>query len=180
MGKEKTSGLTRDLIGEVYDLHFKELYLVARRYLDEEGARDVVQEVFLHLMEKAEETDIHTSLRSYLYRAVIHTCLNHLKHDKVKEEYALEFRIRLLEDEQKRLEERGDVLMMEKELLLQVQQVVASLPEKNKKIFEMSRFGGLSHREIAEKMNISVRTVETQIYRALKTLYRELKDFRGS
>jgi RNA polymerase sigma factor (sigma-70 family) len=137
-------------------------------------------DTYHHLMEKAEETDIHTSLRSYLYRAVIHTCLNHLKHDKVKEEYALEFRIRLLEDEQKRLEERGDVLMMEKELLLQVQQVVASLPEKNKKIFEMSRFGGLSHREIAEKMNISVRTVETQIYRALKTLYRELKDFRGS
>ncbi len=169
--------LTMVLIGNLYDLHYEEMYLVARRYLTREEARDIVQDVFLKLAERMEDAEIRTSVRAYLYRSVIHSCLNYLKQKKVREEYALDFRIRLLEEESRRAAGDDKDTLPAKELLLVVKKSVASLPEKSRRIFEMSRFDGLSHKEIAEEMEISVRTVETHIYRALKVLHRELQDF---
>jgi RNA polymerase sigma-70 factor (ECF subfamily) len=177
MAQRGKTGLTKALIGDLYDLHYEEMYLVARRYLNSEESRDIVQDVFLRLMERAEEIEIRSSLRAYLYRSVIHNCLNFLKQKKVREEYALDFRIRLLEEESRHAgEDKGDPLPG-KEMLMIIHKSVASLPEKNRRIFEMSRYEGLSHKEIAEKLKISVRTVETQIYRALKVLRQSLEEF---
>jgi len=177
MANRVKTGLTRALIGDLYDLHYEEMHLVARRYLTAEESRDIVQDVFLRLVERMEETEIHSSVRAYLYRSVIHSCLNYLKQKKVREEYALDFRIRLLEEENRRAGKGEEDTLPAKEMLLIIRKTVATLPEKSRLIFEMSRFEGLSHKEIAEKLNISVRTVETQIYRALKVLHRALEDF---
>jgi RNA polymerase sigma-70 factor (ECF subfamily) len=170
-------GLTKALIGDLYDLHYEEMYLVARRYLTGEESRDIVQDVFLRLVERIGDTEIRTSLRAYLYRSVIHSCLNFLKQKKVREEYALDFRMRLLEEEARRAGSAGEDLLPAKEIRAVVMRTVATLPEKNRQIFEMSRFEGLSHKEIARNLGISVRTVETQIYRALKVLHRALEEF---
>jgi len=180
MGKNKTIRLTREIIGELFELHQEELYLLARRYLDEEESRDVVQEVFLKITELGEEAGIHTSVKGYLQMAVVNRCLNILTQRKRKEEYALDFRIRMLEDEKRRLEEGGDAGVPEKELLMLIRTTVASLPEKSKRIFEMSRFEGYTHRQIADRLGISIRTVETQIYRALKMLHRTLQAYTDS
>jgi len=179
MGREGKIKITPAVIEEIFNLHYDEMYLVARRYLDVEESQDIVQEVFLKLVERG-ETEVVTSLKAYLYRAVIHTCLNWLKQKRVRNEYAYEFRIRLLEEEAKKVDGGSDALVTEKELLLLVRKTVTSLPEKSRKIFEMSRYDGLTHKEIAKKMNISVRTVETQVYRALKVLHRELGEYRRS
>ncbi len=177
MRREKATGLTREIIGELFDLHYEELYLVARRYLDEEGARDIVQDVFLKLTEKGRETEIHTSLRAYLRIAVVNSCLNHLKHKKKEEEYALSFKIKMLEDERTVMARDGHMDLLEKEALAAFRNTVKKLPERNREIFKMSRFELLTNREIAERLGISIRTVETQIYRALKVLSRELKEY---
>jgi RNA polymerase sigma-70 factor (ECF subfamily) len=78
------------------------MYLVARRYLSREKSKDIVQNVFLRLVERMVDTEIRTSFRAYMYRSVIHSCLNFLKQKAVREEYALDFRVQLLEEEVRR------------------------------------------------------------------------------
>ncbi len=95
-------GLTKALIGDLYNLHYEEMYLVARRYLSREKSKDIVQNVFLRLVERMVDTEIRTSFRAYMYRSVIHSCLNFLKQKAVREEYALDFRVQLLEEEVRR------------------------------------------------------------------------------
>ena len=178
MGENEKTGFTTARVEDLYDLHYEEMYLVARRYLNREEARDIVQDVFLKLLEKNDPENL-SSARAYLYRTVINTCLNHLKHKKVEKEYALAFRIRLLEEEKKKMEGESEARVLEKELLMLIRTTVASFPEKNRRIFEMSRYEGYSHQKIADELGISVRTVEAQIYRALKVLQKNLKDFTG-
>lgn len=162
-----------------YKQLFHEYYIVlavfAARYVkDMEIAKDLVQDFFVHLFEIRDSLNINTSLKSFLFQSVKNRCLNHIKHIQMHEKH-----IGNLETNQESNSGIEDKIS-EAELEIQIFQHVKHLPPKCKNIFRMSRFEGKKNLEIAEILNISKRTVETQISKALKILRDNLKDYLQS
>ena len=158
-----------------YEQLFKDFYkpltVFAYNYVrDLETGKEIVQDLFVHLYEKRRTLVINTSIKSYLYQSVRNRCLNHLKHQEVKKMHHEQMKPEL--DFSDNLEDK----IRENELEHMVSKVVDQLQPQCKRIFTMSRVSGLSNGEIAEKLKISKRTVETQISNALKVL-REKLDF---
>ncbi|MGE0078402.1 MAG: RNA polymerase sigma-70 factor [Bacteroidales bacterium] len=139
---------------------------------DMDEAEEMVQGAFLTVWEKHETIEIHTSVKSYLYRAVHNSCLNRVKHYKVQKVHGEEFKNRsdiLLDDASQ------DLIGTELDSL--VAHAIDSLPQQCKQVFKLSRFESLTYAEIAEQLNISVKTVENHMAKALKTLREKLKDY---
>lgn len=151
---------------------YPHLCLYATQVLkDPSAAEEIVQEFFVRLWEKRKETEIETSVKNYLFRAIKNHCLNYIKHNQIKNQYS-----------QKILTERKSIsadedITSQTELFQKIEQSIAELPEKRQEIFRLNRQEGLKYREIAEKMNISIKTVETQMGLAIKTLREKLRDF---
>ncbi len=143
---------------------------------DHEQAEDLVQGVFCDLWEKREKLRIEVSLSAYLFRAVYHEALNVLKHERVKQEFA-----RFVEEHGKQSENNVEEFFLQEsrnEVLAEIKRAVDSLPEQCREIFLLSRFAGKKSADIAGLLNISVRTVETQLYRAMRTLRAKLEHLR--
>lgn len=144
---------------------------------DRDMAEDVVQNVFCGLWEKRQEMQIRESVKAYLYRSVYHAALNTLKHEKVKLAF-LDF----IQKQGSTAENNIEYLMNKENhdrLVLEVNRVIGRLPEQCRDIFRMSRFEGMKNQQIAFELNISVRTVEVQLYRAMKRLREELQHLKG-
>jgi len=138
---------------------------------DIDESEDVVQNMFYNLWHKRETIQINTSVKSYLYRAVHNDCLNKIKHGKIKSIY--------VEDYKKSADasfEDASKALQAKELGKQINEAIASLPEQCGNVFKLSRFENLKYSEIAMQLNISVKTVENHMGKALKILRERLKD----
>jgi len=152
---------------------YKPLVVFALKMLNDiDLARDFVQEVIVNFYEKREEINIHTSLKSHLYQSVRNRCLNHIKRESVIRNHHESIYFQKSEAER----DFNDVIE-ETELENRIYQVISELPTQCKKIFEMSRFQGKSNADIAEELDISKRTVETQISNALKRLRQKLSSY---
>ena len=143
-----------------------------------ETAEDLVSDLFVRIWEQPVILSVNTSLKGYLFRSVYNTCLNYLsrKHKSFQnldleavEKLQILMPILSLDDFP------GTLIAAELEEL--IKQAVKILPKECGRIFNMSRVEGLSHREIAQKLNISENTVKVQIYRALVKLRESLKEF---
>lgn len=159
----------------VFEQLFREFYPLlcnyARRYThDKSTAEEVVQDFFCKLWDKHNEIQVNTALYSYLRKAIINHSLN----------YA-----RKLENERKFVN-YGDNMEevygtqdhdSNNELNEHVNRALLELPEKRREIFEMSRFEGMKYHEIAERLSINVKTVETQMARSLEFMRKYLKEF---
>ncbi len=151
---------------QLFDQYYQRLVVFANKYLNDlENARDIVQEFYLYLYESRHAITIQTSLKSYLYSSVKNRCLNQVKHEKVKQKHRKISRTEA-NISAPDLEEMMDAV----ELEAKVYEIVSRLPEKCAQIFIMSRVDGKGNREIAEVLDLSIRTVETQISKALKSL----------
>jgi RNA polymerase sigma-70 factor (ECF subfamily) len=155
----------------LFKSYFEELCQVAYRVLkDEHQAQDLVQEVFFELWKKRDQVQISTSLRAYLKRAVLNRTLNYLRDRRLS-----------ISDEP--LPEPPlpdpDVLKMlgAAELQQVIDRAIDQLPEKCRLVFVLSRFDELSYREIATQLNISEKTVENQVSKALKFLRIQLEPY---
>jgi len=159
--------------------HYKNLVLYAKKFvLETEIARDLVQDVFIYLWDKREKLSIDKSLSSYLFRAVHNTCINHLKRESTKEAYIRNFLLTINNGAYiTTASDNAHEIIVHKDLSERIDLVVDGLPEQCRNIFRMSRFRGLKNKEIAEIYAISPRTVETQIYRALKVLKENLRPY---
>lgn len=148
---------------------FKPLCGFAMKYVNDlDEARNLVHEVFINVWEKFDALPLGTNYRSYLYTSVRNRCLNHLRANK--KHMALEH----MPEHQYAAEGRPmEAAELEKEIELGIN----SLPEKCRMVFEMNRKEGLKYSEIAEKMGISVKTVEAQMSKALSVLRDHLKEF---
>lgn len=165
----KHSEKIRPTAGQAFEhyfyLHFEGLHRYAYTLLtDNETARDAVQHVFLKLWEKREELDEEKSVRSYLYTAVYHHCLNVLRHEKIKRRFA---------GQPKDIATTSDPVL-HRELQQQIREVIEMLPPQCRLIFTKSRFEQKKYGEIAEELDLSVKTVEAQIGKALKILREKL------
>lgn len=145
---------------------------------DRDQAEDLVQGIFCLLWEKREDMNIHESVKSYLYRSVYYAALNTLKHEKVKLAF-LEF-IRKHEHRDENDVEHFFENEDRESLMKEIWSIIDRLPGQCREIFLLSRFSGKKSVEIAEIMNISVRTVETQLYRAMKRLREELSHLKNN
>jgi RNA polymerase sigma-70 factor (family 1) len=148
----------------IYDRHCAALYRMALRILeDHELAKDVVQEAFISLFEKANENTIR-NLQAYLYQVVKYQCFMQLRSGKISDKHLSQINTIIASNE---LEEE----LHAKELQVVLDESIAALPEKCREVFYLSRFESLSNKKIAERLNISHKTVENQITKALKILH---------
>lgn len=157
----------------LFKLHYAELCAYANKYMEDvDAAEEIVQSLFVKLWESKDELRIEKSKRSYLYTAVRNACFNQFRHLKVKEEYKRNNE-REMEESQYTVHDEFSA----SELDVKIRKSIESLPEGRKRIFLMSRFEGLKYKEIAEKLKISVKTVENQMGSAIKYLKNELAEY---
>lgn len=153
--------------------YFKRLTLYAFKFVhNEEIAKDIVQEFFIRLYESKEKMNIKSSLKHYLFQSVRNHCLNYIKQKGIHEKYRTDT---LYSGEISEADPYDKIA--ENELEIKIAEIVSHLPDQCQKIFLLSRQDGMKNKEIAEQLNISVRTVETQISKALKVLREKLSSY---
>jgi RNA polymerase sigma-70 factor (ECF subfamily) len=158
---------------KAFEILFRELYpslcVYAKKFtLQKEIAEEIVQQIFFKLWENRKDIDIHTSLKSYLFKAVHNNSLKYLNSKKFEEDYK--------KFNEEILLHKTDFLP-DFELSEKINKSIDDLPPQCRKIFILSRFDNLKHAEIAEKLHISVKTVEVQIRRANIVLRKKLQEF---
>jgi len=158
---------------QLFKTHFKRLHAYAFTILrDEVEAEEMVQQVFFKLWERNETLSLTGSVSAYLYRAVHNESLNYIKHQKVRSNHQLHVAYSM-----KNEAEHPAKKVIAGELEKKIHSALNELPEQCRTIFQMSRFDELKYREIADKLGISVKTVENQMGKALKLLRQKLADF---
>jgi len=161
-----------------YEMVFREYYrpmtAYAFRFLGNlPDSESIVQDVFLRLWQKRKDIMITSSLQNYLFRSVKNNCINYIEHEKIKTGY----QSLVIRNEADRSE--YSEFFLEFGLTMKIEAAIASLPEKRQEIFRLAREDGLKYREIADRLNISVKTVETQMTLALKQLRESLKEYKN-
>jgi len=164
----------------VYDLYFLRLERFAAAYVIDRGeAQDIVQSVFLTLWDRKESLYSETNLGNYLITLTKNQCLNYLRHERVQLNY-------LTRQEQKNAELLLNFYALEKlnenkllfdELEIAAKQAIDSLPGQSREVFILSRIEGMKYQEIAQKLEVSVKTVEKKMSIALELLRDALKDY---
>jgi len=150
----------------IYERYWQLLYVAACKLVkDEDEAKDVVQEVFISLLGKGAELEISSSLPAYLYSAVRYKVFDHISRAKVRTDYLDSLNVFAAE-----AGTASDRALIEKEIHAEMEKEIQNLPAKMKEVFVLSRKAELSHKEIAEKLNISDKTVKKQISNAIKLL----------
>lgn len=139
---------------------------------DREDAEEIVQSTFLLVWEKRDTLAIRTSVKPYLYAMVRNACLNVLKHEKIKQRFAGE-EIALAD----RSHDSVTHTIASNELEYRIKVAMNELPEQCRMVFKLSRFEELKYSEIAEQLNISIKTVENHMGKALKIMREQLKDY---
>lgn len=157
----------------IFSAYYRDLVLFAARFTkDQENAEEVVQDIFVKLWEDHESIKIDISLKSFLLRSVQNKCIDMIRHRKIKDahsSYVLE--------NHSLFECDTDNYVLFSELREQIDRTLNRLPDELSGTFRMSRFKGLKYDEIAEILNVSVRTIEVRISKALNVLRTELKDY---
>lgn len=161
---------------EAFEKVFKEFYpqlcLYALRFVKTKDlSEEIVQDLFCQIWENRKNLNIHTSIKAYLYRSTYHNALQVLRKKGSQNKYKeyLKYQFNENESSSNKLEE--------KEINKIVQQTLSSLPQRCGIIFKMSRFEGLKYQEIAQKLSISIKTVEANMGKALKAFRHNLKDY---
>jgi RNA polymerase sigma-70 factor (ECF subfamily) len=149
---------------------FGNLYTYAFSILEDEAtAEEVVQSVFCKIWERREQLQVHTSLRSYIYGSVYHECMDILRKKKNIQRH----RVHVLRNGDRATDNAAGRVEMG-ELEQRLRQALDELPDQCRNIFNLSRFGELKYREIADLLGLSIKTVEAQMTKALKKLREKL------
>ena len=158
---------------ELFRTYYTSLCYFAQKYIrDLDTCKEIVHHVFVLIWEKREEFDFKKPAKSYLFTAVYNRCLNYIRDQKKFHDPG----------EKNPVEFYGDSAVNNDhleaaELESKIWETINLLPEKCREVFMLNRFEGKKYAEIAEKLNISVKTVEAQMSKALKTLREHLKDY---
>jgi RNA polymerase sigma-70 factor (ECF subfamily) len=160
---------------QIFRAYYEGLVGFVRRYVKTtEIAEELVQDLFLKMWSRRGSLGEIDSVKTYLFRAARNTALNHLRRRKLEHEW-LEKEGTTITEEQT---QEGDETVAESELASAVRAAVDRLPPRCREVFMLSRDGGLTYGEIAKSLGISIKTVETQMGRALKALRESLKAYR--
>jgi RNA polymerase sigma-70 factor, ECF subfamily len=156
----------KDAFRVLYNRYSKKIYYFSLKYIgNNTEAEELVQSVFISVWEKRMSLDPDNSVKSYIYKAAVNYIYNFLKRKAIRD--------RFIESEIKNGQDSSDNTYEQvffNDLERSINSAVETLPPQQQKIFQLSHFDGLSHKEIAKKLDLSVRTVENQMYRALKII----------
>ena len=166
---------------KLFNDYYEQFVYFAMGYVkEEEKAQDFVSDAFAAYWEVLDTLPPETNAPGYILTIVKNKCLNYLQHKKVKlkadqeineqAQWALSIRINTLEA-------CNPDKIFSQEILQIIENTLQRLPERTSKIFKMSRFDNLSHKEIAEKLNLSTKSIEYHISKTLGELRIHLKDF---
>jgi RNA polymerase sigma-70 factor, ECF subfamily len=160
-----------------FEMLFKSYYQPLCNYAysfvqDRDEAEEIVQTTFLSVWEKRETLDIRTAFKPYIYAMVRNACLNVIKHEKIKQLH-VDGELAVAE----RSVESVTRTVMAAELETKIQEAMEKLPEQCRLVFKLSRFEELKYAEIADQLNISVKTVENQMGKALKIMREQLREY---
>jgi len=149
--------------------HAGELIFFARKFVDNYTAEDIVHDIFLKIWDKKSTVIVEGDIKTYLLSIVQNACYDYLKHQSVADTFLNKAVQQLKLDELKYYESSKDDLL-DKKKMDAIYVAIEKLPPKRKDIFKKAYLEGQKHITIAEELSISVRTVETHIYKALKSL----------
>jgi len=160
----------REAFAEIYNRYKFILHNHAYKKIgNREEAKDIVQDVFSDLWTKRAFINLHSTLSGYLYTSLKNDILNLFAHQEVKEKYIVSMEA---------FSRTGNVLtdyrIREKQFSELIENEILALPTKMRKVFELSRKSHLNHKDIAEQLDISEKTVDRQISNALKILRTKL------
>ncbi len=160
----------------LFDEYYVPLCIFAKRFTNDlDASKDIVQDLFVKLYHDRDHLDVKTSLKSYLYQAVKNRCLNYVKHEQIHATHISNIQLKISRESHNWSEE-----ILETELQARIYDIISKLPSQCQRIFKMSRLDGLKNQQIADDLNLSIRTVETQISKALKTLRTDLSHYLKS
>lgn len=150
--------------------YHKRLLLYSLKFVESEGdALDIVQNVFVAVWENKKYALDDDHIQAYLFNSVRNSCLNYLKHQKIIRKFESQTSLQLKELEAIHYQ-TGENSLIETENLNQIYLAIDSLSDIYKEVIQLSRFEGLKNNEIAKKLDLPLRTVETRIFRALSVL----------
>ncbi|UMB62024.1 RNA polymerase sigma-70 factor [Lutibacter sp. A80] len=172
--QELINSLKNDNSG-AFDIIYKVYYTQLCNYIysfsrNSDIAEDIVQEILLNFWENRKTINIHTSIKSYLYKSTYYSYIDHYRKKKNENKQLEIIRFNAIQS----LVDYEDVAIEDK--LIQLRIAIDSLPPKGKEIFKMSKIQGYKYKEIADILNISVNTVEAHMYKSLKFLRIKLND----
>lgn len=157
---------------EVFRAYYPALVGLAEGVLRHRAvAEEVAQDVMLELWRRRETLAVEESLRAYLFQATRNRAFNHLRHRKVEQRGEPHARGESVTPA------AADAHLVEDEIGVAVRRAVSELPDRCREVFELSRVHGLKYAEIAATLGISIKTVEAQMGKALKTLRERLAPY---
>lgn len=161
----------REAFKKLFTDFFAPLCVYAQRYVENRNiSEDIVQDVFFSIWKNRKNLDIRTSTRNFLITSVKNSCIDSLRRKEVESRY-------MAVQADNMNEADTEDLYAISELEEAINKALEKLPDKIRLVFEMSRFQELTYAEIAQKQDISVKTVEAYMTKALKQLRVELKDY---
>ena len=174
-----------DSFEEDYRMLFRRYYaglsFYASRLVGEDDAEDIVQDVFMEIWKRKDDIELGEQAQSLLYRSVYARAINLINHRAVVEKYNAE-EAELLKKKMEYYEpDRSEVLkrIENRELRVEIYKAINALPDKCREVFKLSYLYDMKNKEIADALNISARTVEAHMYKALKILRGALAHLRG-
>jgi RNA polymerase sigma-70 factor, ECF subfamily len=176
-GKKGLSGIDRDpqLFEELFRQYSKPLFYYAAKFVEDDAAKDIVQDVFVKLWSN-QEIKVCKSLNSLLFTMVRNSCLQQLEKQRVRNKYFESTKL-IMQKEELLFYMEEKTSLIEKELEDKLNEVINGLPDRCRQIFLLSRFENKKNQEIADELEISVKAVEKQITKALSTIRIEMKDY---
>ena len=165
---------------EFFFRHHGRLVLFANKFTgDIQMARDIVQDAFLIFWDKAEELSISHSPKAYIFQTVRNSCLNYQRHIGIRHSAMDEIGAAIQDKEKQSYLNFNDPYfsLLELEMEQKISEVIDSMPDKCQQVFKLSRHKHLKNKEIADKLNISIKMVEKHISKALSILRHELADY---
>ena len=160
---------------KAFDVLFMRYYPLlcayAKQFVDFDDGQEIVQDVMVWFWENSSMQVIESSPKNYLFRAVKNRCLTLINRNELKQRVVSS----MYENLQSQYED-PDFYIVE-ELTRNIENALSRLPETYREAFEMNRFQSMTYNEIAEKLNVSSKTVDYRIQQALKLLRVELKDY---
>ena len=170
---EKLKSGDPDSFSDIFSAYYKDLVLFACTFIhDLPISEDIVQDTFVKIWEDRENLNVTVSLKSILLKTIQNKCIDWHRHKRI-----VNIHNTYIIDNSPVYEYDTDNYVLRSEFEGRIEKAIDNLPEKFKQAFEMNRFEGLKYQEIAIKLNVSVRTIEVRISKALELLRKSLIDF---